>query len=72
MSLMEGVDTLKIADIADQARGADLRAMATEAGMFAIREERTMVYQKDFEGAAKKILMPEKRAEPADHVQQYI
>jgi ATP-dependent 26S proteasome regulatory subunit len=38
--------------------------------MFAIREERTMVYQKDFEGAARKILMPEKRVEPADLVQQ--
>jgi len=72
MSLAEDVDLFKIADLADQASGADLRAVTTEAGMFAIREERTMVYQKDFEGAAKKILMPEKRAEPIDLVQQYI
>lgn len=72
MSLDEEVDLKQIADLAEGASGADLRALATEAGMYAIREERTTIYQTDFENAAAKILRKEKINEPADLVQQYI
>jgi proteasome regulatory subunit len=72
MSLDEEVNLKQIADLAEGASGADLRSLATEAGMYAIREERTTIYQTDFENAAAKILRKEKINEPADLVQQYI
>ncbi len=72
MNLDDLVDLSKIAAQADSASGADLKALVTEAGMFAIREERNVILQKDFEQAISKILMPEKKNEPAELVQQYI
>ncbi len=72
MSLDEEVNLRKVADLVEEASGADLRALATEAGMYAIREERTTIYQTDFENAAAKILRKDKINEPADLVQQYI
>jgi proteasome regulatory subunit len=72
MSLEEEVNLKKIAEQADNASGADLKALVTEAGMFAIREERTTVLQKDFARAATKILQLEKKREPAELVQQYM
>ena len=72
MSLDEEVNLRKVADLVEGASGADLRALATEAGMYAIREERTTIYQTDFENAAAKILRKDKINEPADLVQQYI
>jgi proteasome regulatory subunit len=56
MNLDPSVNLKSITDLADNASGADLKALATEAGMFAIREERTTVYQSDLERAASKIL----------------
>ena len=72
MSLDEEVDLKRVADLVEGASGADLRALATEAGMYAIREERTTIYETDFENAAAKILRKDKINEPADLVQQYI
>jgi proteasome regulatory subunit len=72
MSLDEEVNLKQIAGLVEGASGADLRALATEAGMYAIREERTTIYQTDFENAAAKILRKDKINEPADLVQQYI
>jgi proteasome regulatory subunit len=72
MNLDEEIDLRMIADLAEGASGADLKALVTEAGMYAIREERTTVYQTDFENAAAKILRKDKISEPADLVQQYI
>jgi proteasome regulatory subunit len=72
MSLDPEVNLRAIADLAEEASGADLRALATEAGMFAIREERITIYQRDFELAAGKITLPERSREPAELVQQYI
>jgi proteasome regulatory subunit len=72
MSLDEEVNLKQIAELAEGASGADLRALATEAGMYAIREERTTIYQTDFENATAKILRKVKINEPADLVQQYI
>jgi proteasome regulatory subunit len=73
MSLDADVDLQRIAALAEGSSGADLKALSTEAGMFAIREERTTVYQSDFESAAAKILHKERNiSEPEDLVQQYI
>jgi proteasome regulatory subunit len=72
MNLDQGVDLKAIADIADNANGADLKALATEAGMFAIREERTTIYQSDLERAASKILHKERNmSETTDLFGQY-
>jgi proteasome regulatory subunit len=72
MNLDSDVDLGKIADIAEGSSGADLKALSTEAGMFAIREERTTVYQSDFESAAVKILHKERNlGEPEDLGVQY-
>jgi proteasome regulatory subunit len=74
MSLDEGVNLKQISDMAEGSSGADLKALSTEAGMYAIREERTTVYQSDFESAAAKILHKERNhiSEPEGLVQQYI
>ena len=74
MSLDEDVNLKLISDMAEGSSGADLKSVSTEAGMYAIREERTIVYQSDFEGAAIKILHKERNhiSEPEGLVQQYI
>jgi proteasome regulatory subunit len=74
MSLDPDVNLRKISDLAEGSSGADLKALSTEAGMYAIREERTMVYQSDFESAAAKILNKERNRimEPEGLIQQYI
>lgn len=72
MNLDASVDLQKISDLADNSSGADLKALATEAGMFAIREERTTVYQSDLERAASKILHKERNmVESSDLFGQY-
>jgi len=74
MSLDDDVNLKLISDMAEGSSGADLKALSTEAGMYAIREERTIVYQSDFVGAAIKILHKERNlvSEPEGLVQQYI
>jgi len=74
MNLDEDVDLKLISDMAEGSSGADLKSLSTEAGMYAIREERTVIYQSDFEGAAIKILHKERNhiSEPEGLVQQYI
>jgi proteasome regulatory subunit len=74
MSLDSDVNLKLIADLADGSSGADLKALSTEAGMYAIREERTIVYHSDFESAAAKILHKERNriSEPEGLIQQYI
>ncbi len=72
MNLDASVDLKRITDMLDDASGADLKALATEAGMFAIREERTIVYQSDLERAASKILHKDRNlSTPADLFGQY-
>ena len=44
-----------IAKICENFNGADLRNVCTEAGMFAIREDREFVLEEDFLRAARKI-----------------
>lgn len=56
MNLHCDANLKQIADIADGASGAELKALAMEAGMFAIQDERDMIYQSDFQSAWNKIV----------------
>ena len=56
MSATKEVDYEMLATRCDGATGADIKAMCTEAGMFAIREDRESVGMQDFERAVDKVL----------------
>ena len=55
MNLDEGVALREVSNLTEGKNGADLRAICTEAGMFAIRAERTTVTQADFVLAIEKV-----------------
>jgi proteasome regulatory subunit len=54
MNITHDVDLFEIARLTDGRNGADLRAICTEAGMYAIRREETKVTQADFLIALRK------------------
>ena len=56
MALAEEVDVELLSNLTDGTSGADLKAICTEAGMFAIREERDEVTMNDFMDAVDKII----------------
>ena len=45
----------KVANMTEGKNGADLHAICMEAGMFAIRKERSSITQEDFEAAIAKV-----------------
>ncbi|WP_435178974.1 proteasome-activating nucleotidase Pan1 [Halorussus sp. AFM4] len=55
MNVSDDVDFDKLAKEAEDASGADIKAICTEAGMFAIRDDRTEITMEDFENAKAKI-----------------
>jgi proteasome regulatory subunit len=55
MNVADGVDFGALAEMASDASGADIKAICTEAGMFAIRDDRTEIYMDDFVEAWEKI-----------------
>ncbi|MFB6162545.1 MAG: proteasome-activating nucleotidase [Halococcoides sp.] len=55
MNLAESVDFADLAVATEGASGADIKAICTEAGMFAIRDDRTEVRESDFIEAWEKI-----------------
>ncbi|GAB3323985.1 AAA family ATPase [Haloplanus rallus] len=55
MNVADDVDFVELADVATDASGADIKAICTEAGMFAIRDDRTEIYMDDFVSAWEKI-----------------
>jgi proteasome regulatory subunit len=55
MNVADDVDFEELAEMADDASGADIKAVCTEAGMFAIRDDRTEIYMDDFVSAWEKI-----------------
>ncbi|MFB6140576.1 MAG: AAA family ATPase, partial [Halosimplex sp.] len=55
MNLEEDLDFEELADMTGEASGADVKAVCTEAGMFAIRDDRTEVRMQDFLDAWDKI-----------------
>jgi len=56
MNLTRGLNLKKIADQMTNASGAELKAVCTEAGMYALRERRVHVNQEDFEMAVSKVM----------------
>ncbi|MDQ1372652.1 MAG: proteasome regulatory subunit [Candidatus Thermoplasmatota archaeon] len=56
MNLEETVNFEELGSKSDGATGADIKAVCTEAGMFAIRENRDIVSMVDFEKAIAKVL----------------
>lgn len=56
---LEKVDIEKIAKLMEGSSGAEIKAVATEAGYFAIRANRTKVKEKDFLEAIEKVLKEE-------------
>jgi len=56
MSLHEPIDFETLANRCEGATGADIRAICTEAGMWAIREERDSVTTADFDRAIEKVV----------------
>lgn len=56
MNLTRGINLKKIADALTTSSGAEIKAVCTEAGMFALRERRVHVTQEDFEMAVSKVM----------------
>uniref|UniRef100_A0A915D0T1 26S protease regulatory subunit n=1 Tax=Ditylenchus dipsaci TaxID=166011 RepID=A0A915D0T1_9BILA len=56
MNLMRGINLKKISEEIPGASGAEVKAVCTEAGMFALRERRIHVTQEDFEMAVGKVM----------------
>jgi len=56
MTLAEEIDFGRLASMTDCATGADIKAIAMEAGMFAIRADRDSVTMQDFQEAIKKVM----------------
>jgi proteasome regulatory subunit len=56
MARKEAIDFESLASRCEGATGADIRAICTEAGMWAIREERDTVSLVDFERAVEKVI----------------
>ena len=56
MKLADDVDFNELASMTENASGADIKAIVTEAGMFAIRDERNRVTRNDFLKAVEKVL----------------
>jgi len=55
MNLASDIDFEELAEMTPEASGADIKAICTEAGMFAIRDDRTEVTLDDFLGAHEKL-----------------
>jgi len=56
MNLTRGINLKKIADQLSNASGAEIKAVCTEAGMYALRERRVHVTQEDFEMSVAKVM----------------
>lgn len=56
MNLTRGINLKKISDQMSGASGAEIKAVCTEAGMYALRERRVHVAQEDFEMSVTKVM----------------
>ncbi|MBX0285684.1 proteasome-activating nucleotidase Pan1 [Haloarcula salinisoli] len=63
MNIADDVDFADLAAEIEDASGADVKAICTEAGMFAIRDDRTEVRMADFHDAWEKIQQDEEEDE---------
>lgn len=60
MNLTRGINLKAIAQKSVGASGAELKAICTEAGMYALRERRTHITQEDFELSCAKVMQKDK------------
>lgn len=56
LNIEEKVNVRKLVDATEGATGADIKAICTEAGMFAIRKEAEMIIEDDFIQAVNKVM----------------
>ena len=56
LNVEEGININKLVNITEGATGADIKAICTEAGMFAIRKDADIITSEDFFDAASKVL----------------
>ena len=56
LRMEENVDLNRLVGLTEGATGADIKAIATESGMFAIRKEAEMIINKDFIDAIDKVM----------------
>ncbi|MHA1651478.1 MAG: proteasome-activating nucleotidase [Candidatus Helarchaeota archaeon] len=56
INMDKSVDFEKLVRLTEGASGADIKAIVTEAGMFAIRSEREIVCMEDFEKSIEKVM----------------
>lgn len=56
MKIADDVDFRRLAEMTEGASGADIKAIVTEAGMFAIKQEKARITMDDFERAIAKVL----------------
>ena len=61
MKLADDVDFNELASMTENSSGADIKAIVTEAGMFAIRDERGKVTKNDFMKAIEKVMRKDAR-----------
>ncbi len=66
MTLDKGTNKKEILEQMDNFSGAEIRAVATEAGYFAIRDSRKIITNQDFLNAINKIKRNEEQ-ESTDH-----
>jgi proteasome regulatory subunit len=64
MNLADDVEFDALAEMADDFSGAEIESLTTEAGMFAVRDERTEVRMSDFEDAFAKVTEDDSPAAP--------
>jgi len=65
MNVADDVEFAELAAATEDASGADIKAICTEAGMFAIRDDRTTIYMEDFLNAWEKIRAEEQEGDGA-------
>ena len=63
MTISNEVDFKELAKIAEGTSGADIKAIVTEAGMFAVRAEKISIEKADFLEAIRKVMEAKKREE---------
>ncbi len=72
MNLAENVDFKKLAELTEKMSGAEIKAICTEAGYFAIRDKRERVEMKDFFKAIKKVKKEESKGKmKREHLVMY-
>ncbi|MHA1291787.1 MAG: proteasome-activating nucleotidase [Promethearchaeota archaeon] len=56
LNIIEEINFKKLVELTEGATGADIKAICTEAGMFAIRKNAEVIIQQDFINAVNKVL----------------